>query len=91
MSNLEISKKEIVEYKKLSIIAELTPLKEYVKLLEKKHECNFKDFEKKVKEAPEDFEMWDDYIEWKAYQEKINDLNKRLGSIEDAKDIKFTE
>lgn len=33
MSNLEVSKKEILEYKKLRIIEELTPIKEYVNII----------------------------------------------------------
>ena len=89
--SLEIHEKEIKQYKKLKIIGDLAPIKEYIKLFEKKYGLSFHEFEKQVNEEPEDFERWDDYIEWKAYQEKINELNKRLGSIEDAKDIKFTE
>jgi len=35
---------------------------------EKKYSLAFEDFEKQIKSAiKEDFEKWDDYIEWKAY------------------------
>jgi hypothetical protein len=35
---------------------------------EKKYGIPFEDFEKQIKTAvKEDFEKWDDYIEWKAY------------------------
>ncbi|UMZ74984.1 hypothetical protein [Natranaerofaba carboxydovora] len=91
MSNLEISKDEIKDFKKLSIIEKLTPLKEYVKLLEKKYQCNFEELEDKVNNDPENFELWDSYIEWKAYQEKTNELTKKYEEIEHADSIRFVE
>jgi hypothetical protein len=65
--------------KKLEIISELAPIKEKIKLFEKKYKCNFKEFEKRMfKLNEENYEMWDDYIEWKAYIHRYNELNKRL-------------
>lgn len=91
MSDLEISKKELKDYKKLKIIEELTPLKEYVKILENKYKCSFEEFEKRVKKETENYEFWDVYIEWKAYHERIKELEKELGAVNDAEDIKFTK
>ena len=35
---------------------------------EKKYRITFEDFEKQIESAvKEDFEKWDDYIEWKAF------------------------
>jgi len=79
--SLEIHEKEIKQYKKLKIIGDLAPIKEHIKLFEKKYGLTFHEFEKQVNEEPEDFERWDDYIEWKAYQKKLIDLNKNLDDI----------
>ena len=82
MMSLEIHEKEIKHYTKLKIIGDLAPIKEHVKLFEKKYGLSFNDFEKQISEESEDFEKWDDYIEWKAYQRKQIDLNKILDGID---------
>ncbi len=79
--SLDIHKKEIKQYKKLKIIGNLALIKEHIKLFEKKYGLTFHEFEKQVSEEAEDFKKWDDYIEWKAYQKKLNDLNKILDDI----------
>lgn len=49
----------------------LSKMKEYelaMKEFEKKYSQTFEDYEQTLKAAEkEDFEKWDDYIEWKAY------------------------
>ncbi|MFQ6056657.1 MAG: hypothetical protein ACE5J3_11825 [Methanosarcinales archaeon] len=38
-----------------------------------KYNTTFKEFEKKIENSiEENFEEWDDYIEWKAYAEALN-------------------
>jgi len=37
----------------------------------------FAEFEKSIKNNKESYEKWDGYIEWKAYQHKLDDLNKQ--------------
>ena len=78
MDKLKVNKSEIKEYHKFKTISELTPLKEHVKILEQKKGCNFQEFEKRIKSQPESFSDWDDYIEWKAYQAKIDDGKKKM-------------
>jgi len=46
-------------------------------------------FEKKVKQEKENFEKWDDYIEWKAYVESLKNLESKLRKIEGAEDIRI--
>ena len=41
-----------------------------------------------MKEETENFEKWEDYIEWKAYIETFKDLTAKLKEIDDATDIK---
>ena len=39
-----------------------------------------------IKQEKEDFEKWDDYIEWNAYIESLRDLKSKIRDIEDAEE-----
>lgn len=89
--NIIVSKDEIKRYLKVSILSEMTQVKEKIRLFEKKYDCSFSEFEKRIKDAEkENFEMWDDYIEWKAYMERFYELKKRLRAVENAESIEVT-
>ncbi len=75
---------DIMQYKKLKLIGDIAPVREHLKLFEAKHGMLLEEFEQQLKTAAEDFEKWDDYIEWKAYSEKMIELKKALQSIENA-------
>jgi len=85
---ITVTKDELLEYEKLKISSQLTPAKEKIKLFESKYKCPFEQFENKMKEETENFEKWEDYIEWKAYIETFKDLTAKLKEIDDATDIK---
>jgi hypothetical protein len=75
---VEITRKDIENYVKMKFYTELTLIKEKLALFEKKYNCDFLQFEKSINEAEEeDFERWDDYMEWKAFYKKYNRLNGR--------------
>lgn len=87
---LSVTKKEIIEYKKLEIISQIASIKSKIELFESKYGCKFEDFEKKIKDKQdEDFEEWDDYIEWKAYVRTLEELKEELKKIENAKDVRI--
>ena len=55
-------------------------LKEYA--LQQKHACFFDDFEQQVNNSEEeDFEKWDDYIEWKAFHKSMQHINELINII----------
>ncbi len=83
-----ISKDEIIEYEKLKVISETTLIKEKINLFENKYRCSLDDFKKKIDSSDEDFEEWDDYIEWKANSDILRDLEKKLINLDNAKNIK---
>jgi|GEM_PF-1096401 len=58
--------------------ASLVSVKEKIHSFEKKHGCNLKAFEDRIKQLPEDFERWDDLIEWKAYADSLRELESRI-------------
>ena len=87
---LLITKKEVLEYKKLEIISQIASVKCKIELFESKYGCKFEEFEKKMKaKQEENFEEWDDYIEWKAYVMTLKELEEKLREIEDAKDVRI--
>ncbi len=70
-NNLE---KEFQNFMQLKLLSELTIIKEKIKLFQKKYNLKFNEFQKKVKEGEEKFDEWDDYLEWKAYEERAKEL-----------------
>jgi hypothetical protein len=88
---LNISQDEIKDYLKLKTLSQLSSYKEKIGFFEKKYHMNFSQFEKEVKQGEEKFEMWDDFIEWKAMEGLVGDLTKRLGKIDGARHIKITK
>lgn len=53
-------------------------LKEIIDSFEKKHSCRLEAFEDRIKKLPEDFELWDDFIEWKAYADSLKELESKI-------------
>ncbi len=53
-------------------------MKEKIDSFEKKHGCNLRAFEDRIKQLPEDFELWDDFIEWKAYADSLKELESEI-------------
>lgn len=78
---LTINKEKVINFCLLNYLYEIQIVKEQIRLFEKKYQNSFKEFEVKLKSGEEDFEQWDDYIEWKAYLKTHNNLliqNKQL-------------
>lgn len=76
--SLDVTRQEIENYLKMKLYTELTLVREKLGLFEKKYDCDFTRFEKTVNEAEEeDFERWDDYLEWKAFYKKYTRLKEK--------------
>jgi hypothetical protein len=78
---LTISKENISSILLMEAYSELFHAQEKINLFENKYNLSYKDFEKEISIKPENFQSYDDYIEWKAYmkilsvtEQKINDL-----------------
>lgn len=82
-----ISKQQMAEWILLDYLARTHSLKEKISVYIKKYNMNFEDFEIQVKSASkEDFEKWDDYIEWKSFH---NFYLSYLKQIEEVKNGNF--
>ncbi|MBI2470309.1 MAG: hypothetical protein HYV59_03590 [Planctomycetes bacterium] len=88
MKTIEVNKEEIINFLRLDLISEIQSLKKSLELFERKYNKSFKEFEKKILEEGENFEKWDDYIEWKAYDSTYKDRMKDLKNLKDEKNIK---
>lgn len=88
---IKITKEEIKKFEMLDIISQYVLVKEKVRYFEQKYESDFETFERRIaKEKEEDFQKWDDYIEWKAYVEKLRDLEAKLREVENAEDVEIS-
>jgi hypothetical protein len=77
----------MAEWILLDYLARTHSLKEKISFYVKKYNMNFEDFEKQVKNSSkENFEEWDDYIEWKAFN---NFHSSYLTQIEEVKNGNF--
>ncbi|MFO8234543.1 MAG: hypothetical protein R6U04_03945 [Bacteroidales bacterium] len=62
--------------------ADLHKVKDKISLFEKKYNLNF---EKLIHSEKENFEKYDDYIEWKAYIAQLKDLQQKIKDIKRGK------
>jgi hypothetical protein len=67
----------------------LTQIKEKIRQFTQKYQLDFSQFEQSIHKSEENFEKWDYYIEWKAYEDFQQDLLSKLREIENARDIKI--
>ena len=88
-ASIVVSVDDIKAFEKLKLISQMAPVKERIRFYEKKHGCSLGLFEDRLKQLPEDFERWDDFIEWKAYAESLKDLELKLKKIEDATNFRI--
>lgn len=80
---LTINKKDVSELYRLKVLSEIHVLADRIAYFEKKYNCVFKKFEKKVNEGnKEQFGEWDDYLEWKAYTKSYDYKKKEIKEIE---------
>ncbi|MEO6284186.1 MAG: hypothetical protein ABIN80_01700 [Dyadobacter sp.] len=79
---LTISKKQIGNWVLLDYLSQKQLFQEKVNLLEKKYNLDFKTFENQVENSLiENFEAWDDLIEWKAYNHFLSEINSKITDI----------
>jgi hypothetical protein len=84
-----VSVDDVKAFEKLKLISQIAPLKERIRSFERKYDGDLDALENKMKKLPEDFDRWDDFIEWKAYNDSLKDLESKLKKIEDATDFRI--
>ena len=81
-TSIIVSVDDIRTFEKLKLISEISPVKERIRSFKNKYGCDIAAFEERISQLPEDFELWDDFIEWKAYTDSLQDLESKLKKIE---------
>lgn len=90
-TNIKVSKEELRSFKELQIIANLRSVKDKISFFKNKYRSDYESFELEVKSGKEDFEKWDDYIEWKAYESELQSLTDKLNVIKHATNFTITD
>lgn len=78
----EITLNKIRDLYLTELYYKINSAKSKLQLFEKKYNSKFDTFEKSVISREEDFEKWDDYIEWKAYIKTITELETLKADLE---------
>ncbi|WP_457742089.1 hypothetical protein [Thermococcus sp.] len=68
----------MLAYERLRIISGIAPIREKIRMFRGKYGMMLEEFERRLKSSEESFGEWGDYIEWKAYVRKLEELEKRL-------------
>ena len=79
---IAINREKLLNIYRAELLYELHKVSECIRLFEKKYEKSFKEFEEEIKSKPEDFEAWDDYMEWKACIKSAESLKEELKELE---------
>ena len=82
MTIIEISTLKNLYY--ANILYQLHLAEDKLHYFESKYEMEFERFEAGIKSSKEEnFEQWDDYMEWKAFKKNYLDLSGQKKDIED--------
>ena len=79
---ITIDKEHITRLMLIEAYSERHKAKEKVKFFEKKYNIGLHDFQLQLKNADEeDFCAFDDYMEWKAYENYLSDIEHRIKEL----------
>ncbi|MBI2416386.1 MAG: hypothetical protein HYV28_00455 [Ignavibacteriales bacterium] len=71
------------KYLLTGIIYKLHKISDKLSFFEAKYKTNFIEFEEEIKNrSEENVEMWEDYIQWKAYQKSLFSMNREKTEVE---------
>ncbi len=79
---IAINREKLLNIYRAELLYEFHKVSECIRLFEKKYGKSFKEFEEEIKSKPEDFEAWDDYMEWKACIKSAESLKEELKELE---------
>ena len=78
-----IDKEKAKEMYYANLMCDYHKANEKIRLFTKKYSISFEQFEKDIKGSEkEDFEKWDDYMEWKGYENVLQNLIKEKKELE---------
>lgn len=79
---ITVDKQDIGQLLLLDYLASLHKAQEKLRLFECKYQTSLENFSALLKVSDqEDFEAWDDYMEWKAFQHVSDNLKEKIDEI----------
>ena len=76
-----IHKQNIVDMLLMETLAELHQVREKLRFFQEKYRQDFEKFSIEIEEEEENFEHFDDYMEWKAYTQLFGDLKQKIEDL----------
>lgn len=81
---LTVKKSDIADGLLLELLSDMHVVKDKLAYFEKKYRVSYAVFEQTVKNQEENYQQWDDYIEWKAYIRMFEDISRKMSDITNA-------
>jgi hypothetical protein len=77
-----LSKKDISELYELELTAKKHKIEEKIQHYRKKYDMQLEEFKTNLLSEEEDFEKWDDYVEWKAMQKSLESVERNIKDLQ---------
>ena len=79
---ITIQKQDVANWMLADYLANLHAVNQKLQLFERKYQQTWEEFSEEMAEtSKEDFERWDDFIEWKAYVKTAEDLAAKIDEV----------
>ncbi|MFY8159872.1 MAG: hypothetical protein ACOVNU_00955 [Candidatus Kapaibacteriota bacterium] len=76
-----ITKEKVQQVQYYELLFQMHILKSKLELFTNKYKSNLEEFESQIKSSDtENFELWDDMMEWKAYQKSYEEIKEIINS-----------
>jgi len=78
---LVINKQNIADMLLLETFSEMHQVRDKLNFFREKYQQDFEDFSKQIEKEDEDFEHFDDYMEWKAYTKLFHNISQKIEDL----------
>ena len=76
-----IYKQSIVDMLMMETLSELHQVREKLRFFKEKYGQDFENYSMKIEREEENFERFDDYMEWKAYIQLFRDIQQKIEDL----------
>jgi len=82
-----IHKQNIVDMFLMETLAEFHKVREKLRFFQEKYHRDFETFSIEIEREEENFEHFDDYMEWKAYIQLFGDIKQKIEDMHSARPL----
>ena len=79
---IKVDKEHISMFMLAEAYSEKHKTEEKIRFFKNNYQKELHEFEKYLTEINESFDLYDDYMEWKAYENYLIDLNKKIQELQ---------